>query len=164
MELPPAVWTKAPQAMRHGSIPRQPRICCTHRFLLAGFCCWWKATENPNRLPGSPLFLSTFSVSRLKAVTWKCQKLHRQIVNQRIANVPGGLAAFRENKCDPSQNQALSSLQPQTKDRVWWQETQLQSNALRLLTLVNINQLLLWCDSKVRHAHFNFIFLFIFII
>lgn len=26
-------------------------------------------------------------MSRLKAATWKCQKLHRQIVNQRIAGM-----------------------------------------------------------------------------
>lgn len=58
-------------------------------------------------------------------------------------DVPGGIAAFRENKGDPSQNRDQA-----TKDRVWWQETQLQSIALWRLTLVNINQLLLWCESK----------------
>lgn len=52
----------------------------THRFFLAGVSCWWKATENPNKEPGSPCLCSTFSVSRLKAATfriWQCQTVHR---------------------------------------------------------------------------------------
>lgn len=84
VELPPAIWTKTPQLVRRSGILRQLGMFCTHTFLLKGLCCWCKATENPNRLPGSPLFMSTFFVSRLNAETWKCQKLHRHTVNQCI--------------------------------------------------------------------------------
>lgn len=40
---------------------------CAYILLSVGTSCRCRASENPNKLFGSPLFLITFSVSRLKA-------------------------------------------------------------------------------------------------
>lgn len=144
----------------------------THRFLLVGFSCWWKAMENPNRLPGSPLFCRTFWVSRLNAAARRCHTHHRHTRCQHFAmfsltrwqDLPTPMqwpCSLKARVLNPSSRKGLApagadwlTVDADIKDREW-HFSHWRSSSVRLydmITGVNINRSQLRWGSNLRQS------------
>lgn len=108
--MQPAVWH-----LQHRSPVFHPTLLMllkvSYILLSVGSSCRWRASENPNKLFWSPVFLITFSVSRLKAEINPHSNKHRRdqrTVRKRAMFVMENVSPPLEFLCVVLQKPAVS--------------------------------------------------------